>query len=430
MSPRPGRRRLLALAAAAVLPFAAASPASAQSSLTVEITAPGDGAAIAGTFTPEITGKVYTGVGVNLDVVRVVVARHSDGATVVDTTVCCDNPRNGTVPFSLTAPALSRNGPYTVRVAAAGHFLVGGLAVSPSHADRTFAMAVPPAAPILAEPQVSDGTVRLTWTPGRADPDLMGYAVYRRVGQGSFQPLAGVGATVTTYTDERPPAAGGAVQYRVDALRQGATISNNANDWLSRSSAPVVANLPVPPTTSPPSTLPGETTTSTTPGGGLQRDGAISSTSDLSSLFGSGTASVPTFPAPAIPEIPDPGFSELLPFPGASAGNRVDGRQPGTLGETSGRAALDLDEVGGDLDESNRRALLIPVAGGSVLCVTALHLRWLNRRLAAAGAAAAASAGAPGELAGLEPAEPDPEAFRPGREPVGAGSPGGTGPRA
>lgn len=424
MTSSPARWRLLALAAAAAIAFLATPAAAAQSSLTIEYTAPGDGATVSGS-TPEVAGNVYTGVGVNVDAVRVVIARNSDGAVMLDRTVCCDDPRNGTVPFSVTAPALTRNGPYSIRVAAAGHFLLGGLAVSPTSADRTFAVAVPPAPPNLAAPQLVDRSVKLTWTPGRADPDLMGYAVYRKVGSGAFQPLAGVGPTVTTYTDDKTPAAGGAVQYRVDALRQGATLSNNANDWLARPSAAVVANIPAPPTTVP-ITQPGDTTTSTTPGGGLQPDGAVNSASDLSSLFGSGGGvSVPSFPAPTFPAIPDPGFSELLPFPSTSVGGKVDGRQPGASGTSSGRAGLD-GELGSD-DESNRRALLVPVAGGSVLCVAALHLRWLNRRIATGGALkAVAATGGPGaDFADLEPAEPDPEAFAPDRQPVGAGSPGG-----
>lgn len=412
------RRRLLAFAAVAAMPLLAAPPASAQSSLSVELTSPGDGATITDTLRPEVAGNVHAGIGVNVDTVRVVIT-YRDGGIVDDTTICCEEPHSGTVPFSTATPVLARNGAYSLRVGASGHFLLGGLAVSPRSVDRSFFMAVPPAPPNLAAPQVVDRAVKLTWTPGRADPDLMAYAVYRKVGSGAFQPLAGVPANVTTFTDDKTPPAGGPVQYRVDALRQGAVPSNNPNDWLARASAAVVANIPVPPTTVP-DTQPGETTTSTTPGGGLQPDGAVTATSDLSSLFGSGGGSVPSFPTPTIPAIPDPGFSELLPFPSGSAGGAVDGRRQAIPGDDSGRAAVDTS---GD-DDANRRALLVPVAGGSVLCVAALHLRWLNRRIAA-GAIGAAAGGPSAEVGDLEPAEPDPDAFAPDREPVGAGSPGG-----
>ncbi len=417
---RSGRRRLLAFAAVAAMPFLSTPMASAQSSsLTVEFTSPGDGATVTGTLTPEVSGNVYTGIGANVDGVQVVIT-YRDGAVVADRSACCDNPANGTVPFSMTAPVLARNGAYNIRATATGHFLLGGVVVSPRSADRSFVMAVPPAPPNLAAPQLVDRSVKLTWTPGRVDPDLMGYAVYRKVGSGAFQPIAGLRADVTTYTDDRTPPAGGAVQYRVDALRQGAVSSNKPEDWLARPSAAVVANVPAPPTTVP-DTQPGETTTSTTPGGGLQPDGAVNSTPDLSSLFGSGGGSVPSFPTPTIPAIPDPGFSELLPFPSSSGGGKVDGRQQALPGDASGRAALDSEAD----DDSNRRALLVPVAGGSVLCVAALHLRWLNRRIAV-GAIGAAAAGGTGEGIGdLEPAEPDPDAFSSDREPVGAGSPGG-----
>lgn len=416
------RCRLLALAATAVLPFLATPAASAQSSLNVEITSPGDGATVSGTFTPEIAGNVYTGIGVDVAVIRVVLARN-DGAVVADAEVCCDRGRNGTVPFSFSAPNLSRNGPYTVRVAAAGHFLINGLAVTPQSADRTFAMAVPPAPPNLAQPQLIDRAVKLTWSPGRADPDLMGYAVYRRIGNDAFRGIAGLPGNAGTYTDDKlPPDVSGPVQYRVDALRQGAVVSGDPNKWLARPSAAVTAAVPPPPTTVPPSTQPGESTTSTTPGGGLQADGAVNST-DLGSLFGTGGGSLPSFPTPTIPAIPDPGFSELLPFPSTSAGADRGGRQQAVSDDELGET-----EAGNDLDDSNRRALLVPVAGGSVLCVAALHLRWLNRRLAvgAVGAAGTSGAASPGP-GDLEPAEPDPDAFAPDREPVGAGSAAGRG---
>ena len=413
-------RRLLAFAATAVMPFLAMPAASAQAPINLEITSPGDGAVISGTFTPEIAGKAYTGIGVDVDVIRVVIARNSDGAIVADTEVCCDQGRNGTIPFSMTAPNLSRNGPYTVRVAAAGHFLLGGLSVNPQSADRSFAMAVPPAPPNLANPQVVDRTVKLSWTPGRADPDLMGYAVYRKVGNGAFVGLAGLLPTVTTYSDDKFPADfGGAVQYRVDALRQGAVISSKPQDWLARPSAAVAATIAAPPTTAPPSTQPGETTTSTSPGGGLQPNGAVNST-DLGALFGGG-GPVPTFPTATIPEIPDPGFSELLPFP-AGAGGRQQ-----ALGDDEEEGSDDGGFVDELSDTANRRALLVPVAGGSVLCVAALHLRWFNRRLAVGAIGAAGKAGTAAGVADLEPTDPDPDAFVPDREPVGAGSAGGRG---
>ncbi|MFP5318662.1 MAG: hypothetical protein ACLGI2_10255 [Acidimicrobiia bacterium] len=416
------RRRLLAFAATAVLPFLAPPAASAQSSLNVEITSPGDGASVAGTFTPEIAGNVYTGIGVDVDVIRVVLARN-DGTVLADTKVCCDQGRNGTVPFSFTAPNLSRNGPYTVRVVATGHFLINGLAVTPASADRTFSMAVPPAPPNLAQPQVIDRSVKLTWTPGRADPDLMGYIVYRKVGTSPFVGIIGVAANVNTYTDDKlPPDLSGPVQYRVDALRQPAVLTDDPNKWLARPSAAVTATLPPPPTTTPLPTQPGEPTTSTTPGGGLQPDGAVSNT-DLGRLFGTGGGSVPSFPTPTIPAIPDPGFSELLPFPEGSAGADRGGRQRAVTDDELGEV-----EAGNDLDDTNRRALLVPVAGGSVLCVAALHLRWLSRRLATGAVVAAGTAGGPGPgPTDLEPAEPGPDAFAPDREPVGAGSPAARG---
>jgi hypothetical protein len=80
---------------------------------------------------------------------------------------------------------------------------------------------------------------------------------------------------------------------------------------------------------------------------------------------------------------------------------------------------------------TNRRALLVPVAAGSVLCVAALHLRWLNRRLGAYAPPARGGGGDAGTGSDFEPAdfdevafqppEPHPDDFDVARLPVGAG---------
>ncbi|MDQ4096290.1 MAG: hypothetical protein M3144_00255, partial [Actinomycetota bacterium] len=154
---------------------------------------------------------------------------------------------------------------------------------------------------------------------------------------------------------------------------------------------------PAPPTTAPQG--PGVTTT-LQPGGGLQTDGAVNSVGNIGSLFPS-AAGIQFPTATSTPGLPDTGFTEALPF-GASPelGAKVEGRQAGRSASSSGSGSLEDD----DLSDSNRRALLVPVAAGSVLCVSALHLRWLNRRLAFAAAGAGGGA-TPGP--DLEP-DPDP----------------------
>ncbi|MCA1673016.1 MAG: hypothetical protein LC799_12745, partial [Actinobacteria bacterium] len=102
-------------------------------------------------------------------------------------------------------------------------------------------------------------------------------------------------------------------------------------------------------------------------------------------------------------------------------GSKIEGRNPGRPSSAAGSGAV---EPGGDLTDSNRRALLIPVAAGSILCVAALHLRWLSRRLVVSPAGSAASAVGDLEPAPLDEFEAD--EFAPDPEPVGAGVGGGS----
>ncbi len=404
---------LLGLAATLLLPLA---PANAQLTLSTSIDAPADGAVVSSSSTVDVSGTVNTGLAA-VTGIQVVVTR-GDGTVIVDRRLCCESARGGTVPFSLTTPALVRNGTYSVRATATGHIVLSGIATQPAVAQSSFALAVPPAPPRLDPPQLVDRTVRLAWTPGRADPDLMAYVVYRRIGTAGFAAIAPLAANVTTFVDDKLPPGGGSVQYRVDALRQGAVTSNNPNDWIARGSNVVTAEIPVPPTTTtPPGQQETTTTTVVAPPAGPQADGAVNNT-DLSSLFQSAGGGVPSFPTPPTVTLPDTGYSELLPVPTDGRAPAIEGRQQGRRTGSSGTSELDAGS-----DDSNRRALLVPIAAGSVLCVTALHLRFLNRRLASASAAAMAATGAIEPLAGdLEPAEPDPLAFAP--EPVGAGRPG------
>jgi hypothetical protein len=346
--------------------------------LVVSIDGPSDGQTFTDTNTVTVSGKVATGLLVSVDSITVQV---TSGGTVLGPVAVCSGTACGSgasVPFSYSAP-FPYNGQYTVKVTATGYVLSNGLAVSPSSDQRAFSVAVPPAPPTNVKATFANGGVTVTWKPGGSYPDLAGFVVRRKTGQGAFSPVSGALApTATSFTDSQPPAAGGSVQYEVVAVRQGAD-----GDYLYGESEGSVVTLPVPSTTIPPG---GSTTTSVTPGGGVQPGGAVSNVGNLSnigSLFPSATGvQLPASSGPT-PTLPDTGFSETLPFGASAAGTlpsgaKVDGRQPGRPSSSSGTGVLDS----GEQNNSNRRALLVPVAAGCVLCVSALHLRWLNRRLA------------------------------------------------
>jgi hypothetical protein len=297
------------------------------------------------------------------------------GSQIHQATACAPCGSDSTVPFSYTTPVLAYNGYYQVRVTATGFLIANDIPVEPASDERGFAISVPPEAPTNVRASHADGRVTVTWRAVPAYPDLVGYVVYRKTGAGAFSPVsAGLPPGTTSFVDAQLPPGGGNLQYQVVAIRAGA--DGGASNWLTAASEAVVTNVPAPPTTPPPAG--GETTTTVQPGGGLQSDGAVNSLGSLGNLFPS-AAGVQFPTASPTPGLPDTGFTQTLPF-GASPelGNRLEGRQPGRSASSSGSGSLD----DGDFSDSNRRALLVPVAAGSVLCVSALHLRWLNRRLA------------------------------------------------
>jgi hypothetical protein len=309
------------------------------------------------------------------------------------------------VPFSYTTPALTTNGHYRVRVTATGYVVSSGIRVAPASDERSFSMDVAPAAPSNVKATYGDGRVTVTWTGVPAYPDLVGYVVYRKSSAADFAPVSdGRPPGTTSFVDSQPPPAGGNLQYRVVALRAGA--DPGADNWLVARSDPALVSIPAPPTSAPTTGQPGVTSTTVQPGGGLQPNGAVNSVGNLGNLFPSSAGiDLPAAALPTTPTVPDGTFSETLPFgAGSLPGTKVDGRQAGRSASSSGSGALDS----GVASDSNRRALLVPVAAGSVLCVSALHLRWLNRRLAASSSQGpGGGSGAPGDLehADLLPAD-------------------------
>ena len=404
--------RLAARAAAGILAgvlsfgWLLAAPASAEN-LTVVIDSPAEGSRLEhGTVT--VTGRVEAGLGTRVEAIRVHVSRAGEPVTTLD---ACDPCSSGApVAFEVTTPALDRNGPYTVEVVASGYLLLNGIRVDDGAAHRSFALAVRPVAPtgVKAE-KLADNKVRLTWLAVPAYPDLLGYVVLRGAPGAPLKPLNAVGPSQTSYLDEQA-AAGGTFHYKVASVREGA-VPGDSSQWVFAESE--LAAVTVPPPSVPPTGAnlpPGSGS-----GAGVDATGAASL--DLGRFFDS-AASALELPAPSAPsalQLPDTGFDPNLPFSGSDvrlSPPPSQGARPGTPVPGREVSAADRDD-----EESNRRALLVPVAAGSVLCVTALHLRRLSRRLALSPVALDA-------LLDVDPAPPDadpaarqPGLSEPGREP-------------
>ncbi|MGH9224264.1 MAG: hypothetical protein ACRD2W_10915, partial [Acidimicrobiales bacterium] len=356
-----------------VVPFgatAATAATAASGGLAVSISSPSDGQKVTSS-TVTVSGQVMATLG-NIDTIEL---RTYRGSSFRTTKACGPCGPEATISFSVKSPTLDLNGPYTFEVLANGHILLNNIGLD-GNASRGVVVAVPPEPPtaVTATPQ-ADRSVKLSWTAPATPADFLGYVVYRKTDASGFSFL---GSTKqTTYTDNQTAQVPGPVQYLVASVRAGA-VPDDPDTAIQASAPAVVAQLPPLPTTS---TVPGVTTTTLPPGGGNQVGGAASV--DLSGLMPPAEISVPTFPPPApAPTLPDTGFSPNLPFPATSAPGRVEGRQQGATASATGAGQV---ESGGG-DNTNRRALLVPVAAGSVLCVTALHLRWLNRRLAVSAA--------------------------------------------
>lgn len=432
------RRRLAAIPAlvgiAVILAWPlAAGPASADSSpFTVTIDSPA-GQTLSDATTMTVQGRVAAGIAAFVQDITVRVVRDADGVEIAKTSVCCASPMTGTVAFGpYTTPSLGRNGGYHVTVTASGEIqLLLTSPAAPAEATAGFTVAVPPAPPgnIKAVVQ-SDRSVLVSWSAVPAYPDFVGYGVYRKTGSGDFAPLKAIrDRTTTSFTDTTLGSFSGPVQYQVTAVREGA-VPGDQSSWLSAVGEATSATVPPPPTTPPP--VGGGTTTTLPPGGGLQPDGAA--TSDFSKFFSSQPAPVPALPSAPPATLPDTGYSDTLPF-GAlpsttGVPGKVGGQQAGRSSASSGSGDVQTDTLAG----VNRRALLVPVAAGSVLCVAALHLRWLNRRLLVPpGGPGSPGAGGPGAGGGmdggpdggleLEPvdhlAPAGHEPFLPRRQPVG-----------
>lgn len=279
----------------------------------------------------------------------------------------CDFSTNASLPL---------NGPYKVTVNATES---NGLASGSSTLDRSFAVAAPPAKPVADQPKLDDSrNVLLTWSRN-SEGDFLYYAVFRK-DPGTTKYFQ-VGGKITlpatgkpSFTDLATSQLGaGDYSYQIVAVRMGAT-GTAASEKLSDPSVAVAATVPAPPTTTSSTVLGGPgspaagptTTVKPGPPAGVDLSGFLSSRSQPVTL-----------PTITIPEPPDTGFKNTLPF-GA--------RQPGDeLEEGDAEATPPRSGGGGDsaiVSIATGRPL-VPVAGGLVLLLLALHMRILSRRVKA-----------------------------------------------
>ena len=283
------------------------------------------------------------------------------------TVTCSDSP----CPFRETV-VLPLNGPYDVTVSASEQTVLLGTPGPTGTAKRSFAVAVAPEKPVLDQPKVDDSrNVNLTWTRN-TEGDMLYYAVFRRdpgstkytqVGGKVAQPSSGKSVSFTDTTTSLFD--GGGYAYQVVAVRKGAT-GTAASEKSSDPAVAVIATVPPAPTTTvagpgAPGGGPGTTAKPGPPGG-----------VDLSSFLSTRSQPVKLSPI-TVPDPPDPGFSNKLPF-GTSPGDDVEPGDPAAVApaQKKSTSVVAAGSVGRPL---------VPVAGGLILLLLALHVRMLNRRV-------------------------------------------------
>ena len=290
------------------------------------------------------------------------------------TKTCTDSPCS----FSWTV-ARPANGRYDLKLVATQALPLVGTAGPSIERSRSFFVAAPAAKPVLDPPKVNEArNTELSWTRN-TEPDMLYYAVFRKdpggskylpVGSSVPQPSSGSKVTLTDTTTSA--FTGGDYSYQVVAVRKGAGGAWPA-EIASDPSSVRVATVPAPPATTPTtgvaappgSPAPGAGPTTTVKPG-------TSAGVDLSGFLSTRSQPV-TLPAITVPEPPDTGFQGNLPF-----GARPPGEE---LEEGPEEAELPNDVRRSIISRISPGRPLVPVAGGLVLLLLAMHMRVLNHRI-------------------------------------------------
>jgi hypothetical protein len=322
----------------------------------------------------------------------------------------------------------AQNRPYVVRITTQGHTQSGGFSngrePAPHSEERHVTVSNPVSAPRDVRLGFVDSTRQATvrWQPN-PEPDIVSYVVQERVGDGPWKNVGQAGGRVTTFT--RSLSAPGTYRYQVAALRAAGSGNDTIQSaWSGPVSEPkqiVVAEPKRPETTttttppyaadgsadSPPPADPGDPTVPPAPvpvgsagaasdpatpgapapdGTDTSRSGALISPIQHGApgSVRSGGATVgglaaPPATKPAKPqkeldesEGPDTGFSSQLPY--KQSGESAEDGDGGV-----GRVLVGLPEaIGGD----ETRQVLVPLAGGLLLFVFAMHALYISRRAA------------------------------------------------
>ncbi|HKN90460.1 MAG TPA: fibronectin type III domain-containing protein [Acidimicrobiia bacterium] len=330
----------------------------------------------------------------------------------------------------------AQNRPYIVRVSAQGGAKSGmfsnGQAPAPRHEDRNVIVSNPVSAPRDVHLGWADNTRQATvgWQPN-PEPDITSYVVQERFGDGPWKTVGQAGGKVTTFT--RNLSAPGTYRYQVAALRAaGSGTDTTQSAWSGPAAEPkqiVVAEpkrpeatttttqpyaadaagdtgpsgspAPADPAAPAPASASGAANDPAAPGapapgpgtGDTSRNGALVSPiqpgSPGSVKSGGTTFGSPVAPQAAKPgqpakaaepldesEGPDTGFSSALPYKQAKPADPNADKEDG---EAAGRVLVGLPEAVGSDDA---RHLLIPLAGGLLLFVFAMHALYVSRRAA------------------------------------------------
>lgn len=349
-----GRRLLAATGAAVFGLLLVATPASAAAP-TVEWTRPTDddpvlreNAPIAATISTEKDNQEITKVEFQLDQP---VGEGDDCFVDVPEDQGVQEPDKGTsvkIEFDVAFPC---NGVYELRAFVTYDDPVAGLVPVPrtdlANRPLRFEVIIPPAqvSGLNATYDEASKEVRLTWDPNN-ETDLVGYRVDRNSpGPAGFEKVADLGKGQNTFVDKGIDAEH---RYQVVAVREGPR-------------GPV-AGKPSPVVTVGPDT-PEPTVSKVTP------------TTRGTTATRSGSGNRPSVRKRTATTV-DTGFSRDLPFdPSQTTTTQV----PTTSTDPEGQAAV-LAEFDDD-DGDDRRATLVPIAGGLALLMSAVHMRLLSKRV-------------------------------------------------
>jgi hypothetical protein len=353
-------RRLLAAAGASALAltlFAVAPPASAQAAPTVEWTRPTMNSTLdeQGPITGTVTGNADQKINsAEFTLERVPPSGDPEDPCLVDLEEQRFQEFDGRPPVDFRLEVnFPCNGAYELTATVSYEQGISLLPPEPVTDSLPFSMALPPERVKGLEAAYDPETreVRLTWAPNpELESELIGYVVERNPpGRIGYSPVGNGPVEGTSFTDTD---VGDENRYRIIAVRKGPT---NGSQIFGEPSLPVTSGPDAP---APAVPAPGPAPSAGNSGAGNRSSG-------------SGDSSRPS----SRPRTQDNVFEEALPFDPS----RTTRSSPSLSASPPEDAAV-LTELDGVSEEEQRRATLLPVAGGLALIVGAMHLLVLSKQ--------------------------------------------------